>query len=671
MITLYRFLPNENEILVNIQGDEDDVKALEAIINTRVYLTKRASSYEQEHYCYIRGSSRAENEQKVVDYLQTNYTPPPVELLLFKGKNACPDDRPASYWPAVLAGQIQQFFAQKQQRMIGPGRLGYEVFLAEPLETAPGLHLYEGITYRISVQPDFIPIVQTDITFRYVLDGETVSRTKVLHRFSGQADILVAVHEQETKTTDDIFELSQRFVRSLDFIGEQFKFNEQPLTTEELGWQTWLWAHENPLTLEVSEGEQIHVATEMLLSDLGLYHPPDPFQLISIYPEDTDKPRVPAINGRDFVSQVRKVLRETLPGRQVPIDYAGFALGEANEATVEQCKQLNDQHPERKTLYLMIAPPRESRQAHDPDLAAMDTQSFKLMRAVRKLGTMNYLVTLNWDKLLDDYDRTFIIESAVLKGLVVLGATPWRVQNIPFANGNIADNVCFIGLDVKADREPAIVGGAIIDGYGVLRGYHVARLKDSQGDLIDNAALSQIVERLLDHFCQATNREPAHVIVHRDGLYHGEETAHLQYLLAELGMTYDLVEIRKSGAPRLRQGGNLFGTPSKDIAVGSEIKNVAYLSNTLSVGQNVSGHWIFPATESIGVHRKIGNSPIKVLAAQVHALSRAHISAIRRTERLPVSTAYADALVSNVGFRSRQGSHFGKAIGQDAQPYWL
>ena len=141
-------------------------------------------------------------------------------------------------------------------------------------------------------------------------------------------------------------------------------------------------------------------------------------------------------------------------------------------------------------------------------------------------------------------------------------------------------------------------------------------------------------------------------------------------MLADRGITLDLVEIRKRNQPLLRQAANRGGTPSKDIAVGNCKLNKAYLNNTLSFSENIGGTNIFPAPQSICVVKLEGPSPLKELASQVHALTRVNYGAYRRTVHVPATIYYADAMVGNVSLKASQ-TDFGSPLGRDKNPYWL
>ena len=166
------------------------------------------------------------------------------------------------------------------------------------------------------------------------------------------------------------------------------------------------------------------------------------------------------------------------------------------------------------------------------------------------------------------------------------------------------------------------------------------------------------------------NNKVKHLILHRDGLTQGPEWHLLPDTLAEQGITMDLVEIRKRNQPLLRQQGNQWGTPSKDIAIGNCELNKAYLNNTHTIGQNIGRQWIYPAPVAIGVVKVEGPSPLKELAAQVYALTRVNYTSYRRTVHVPATIDYADAMVGNVNLKGSQ-TNDGRPLGPNAKPYWL
>lgn len=65
---------------------------------------------------------------------------------------------------------------------------------------------------------------------------------------------------------------------------------------------------------------------------------------------------------------------------------------------------------------------------------------------------------------------------------------------------------------------------------------------------------------------KSTGSAPRHVIIHRDGIV-GEEAEKTIEMAAKSGAKYDLVEIKKSRAPCVKQVGNVAGTPSSKSAV--------------------------------------------------------------------------------------------------------
>lgn len=670
MISLYRFLPTEEHTLVVFQGHNEDIDAIRQLCGFRPYRTTLPTSYEDGFYIYIREPSRTMKENKVLDYLRQHYTPPKIEMLQFRGRHTLVNDRSKNQWAQYLEDQIRNFFSMKHARICKRGGLGSEIFRAQPIEPVEGIRVHDGISYRLYISPEWVAIIQIDIAYRFELNGSEAKRSDVYRHCAGNTNALEQLRQFELRSTDQIFDIAKRFVSSLEELGPEFQFNTEPSAAGEAGWEAWLWEHEFAPQLVGGNGSKLRISLDVRRSGVGIYKSPENVQLLILYPDDPSHETFPRINRRQFDIELRRIIRDLLPADSIEPLYFPYPLIGSFESTLEQIGRQNGGETQ-KSLILMIAPPEDSEKTNDENLLAADNQARQFNRELRRLKRNSYVVSFDWMSLLNENDRRFAINTSILKGLTVLGGIPWLIDSMPVTADYAAEDVCFIGVDVNPWRTPAVAGGVAIDGFGRLCGYHLVRLERPNGDRIGESELECLITRLRNHFLSSTGRNARHIILHRDGILNWQEAEHLRNLLQDVPVGFDLVEVRKSGAPRLRQPGNKLGTPSKDIAIGSERLARAFLCNTLSVGQPINKYnWIFPASEGLGIYRKDGHSPIKILAAQVYMLSLAHFANFHRTVRLPISTAYADALVNRAILTSGK-TNTGKAIVDNVQPYWL
>lgn len=319
-------------------------------------------------------------------------------------------------------------------------------------------------------------------------------------------------------------------------------------------------------------------------------------------------------------------------------------------------------------IFLIIAPPEGCKESNDPELKELDLFTSRLDKSLRKF--QGYTVTIGWDNLSDkdsSKQNHYVVENALLKGLMVLGAVPWQVLMPKFQNEQYEQNVCFIGIDVNPRK--SIAGGVILNTFGVLTAQHIVRTSLANEDKIDGDALSLLVQKLINHYRSSVGIQPKHIVIHRDGLLK-DDISHLIDYLRKFKISYDMLEVKKNGTPRIRQPNNVDGIPLKDIAMGNEEGSIAYLCNTITFPEYLSTGVVFPAPDGITIHRVYGKTSMKMLAAQVFALSRATDGSYRRTEKLPATIVYADALVNHASLREYQRD-FGKPINHNTRITWL
>lgn len=670
MISLYRIVPNEEHTLVVFQGDHEDIGAIAAICGFSPRRTTLYHSYEQEYYAYLRGPTRGQKEASLLDYLRRHYSGPELEMFRFRGTHPLSGSQMPGDCASSMTTRVQTFFAQRHGRICSGGGLGCRVFRAQALEVAPGLAVREGVSYRVSIANDSIPVIQTDIAFRFERDGREVTLTKLYEACADKPDAINAIHQFQLRSTDDILLMVQSFIQSLKQLGSEFEFSDRLMRAGESGWDAWLWAHELASGLVAGNGRKLTIPLDILKTRSGLYKPPGEMDVTVLYPDDPGHKMFPAVKGAQFDQELRAILDATMPDRSFRHRYLPYQLGGEAAETVQAINQLwgdsNSKH-----LVLMIIPPKNDQRSGSLDLQIAAQQSLRLSVELRHLRRNTYVVSCGWDTLVDEHARGYAINLAVIKGLTVLGAVPWVIDNMPHAVDYSADDLCFIGIDVNTNRAIPIAGGVVFDGQGQLCGYQVVRLATPDGDRIGAEELRHLVSGLLKHYRVVTGRTEKHVVVHRDGILELDEANEL-HLLLNNKVSHDLVEIRKSGAARLRQPGNLAGTPSKDVTMANERLATAILCNTLAVPESVGNHGrVFPAPDSIAVRRCEGATSIKTLAAQIYLLTQIHHAHFHRTVQLPVTTAYADALVGNCRLPREDEITFGRPINDNSQPYWL
>lgn len=607
-----------------------------------------------------------------MSYLSNHYISPSVELLYFPILGNFNDDKLPADWINKVQANIQNYF-KKEGYIVSQGGLGNEVFKKKPYvpKTEPELKVYEGVTYQICHRAKCKPVLQVDIAFRYQFRNRILKINDIKAQFGNYNSELVQIVKQfTTRDTDALFKIACNFVKSIPSCqsANNLRFISSPLTAKNIGFTIWLWSHENPVQIEARNNIAISLAKDIFEEPLGLYLPShDKLILIIVHPSESLGKLVSFSNWPSISQLAGDTLKKALMST-VPLKLTEYHQGdEAN--VIACCENFLESYPDRIPFFFVIAPPENSHKSPDPELVRLNALTRELEKRLRRLRRGSYTVTLQWDKLVRVYDRKYIVENATIKALTVMGAIPWRIQNIPCNKNESIKDICFVGLDLKVDKTIPILGGVIFDGYGTLKGYHIAKLANQRGDVIDKNALFLVIEKLLKHYQAVSDNKPHHIILHRDGLVSDEEKFIVE-LSTRLKITFDLIEIRKSGAPRIRQINNEKGTPSQDVAIGSEIKKTAYLTNTRVIKEIIKDKSVFPAPNPIAIKRIVGNTPMKIIAAQIYALSLANYNSIRRTNRLPITISYADSLVTHASLRDNQ-LETGKKIDNKNRVYWL
>ena len=650
-----------DETFALFQGDSSDFEQISQILPHKIYKAKR--DYETGHIAYLRGKWREKSESEILHYLQSHYHPLPLELSIFTTDDPLPRTRSQKDWLSLITNRINRYF-DEQGYLLDKKHGQSTIYRREPSMRVAELEAYEGISFVPHITPEWRLLLTCNLSYRYHIDGVFADQHAVDDYALEKPEIFAKKHDFETRDTDSQFDLIQRFISGLPVIPKtnNLRFRIEPATSEELGYETWLWEHEMKPVLEVGQESQVTLAQWISEFGLGLYAPPPAdLEVIYVHPDATLDGWCTNANWHKLGTLIKGKLHEFL-GSHITLHQLSYSL----ELTDSDISAKIDQLPELSNtlLIVMIIPPRV-RTGHVLSELNHTTRTFQ--KRLRYLKRGIYVSTVEWTNLLHN-DKDYVIENSLLKGFMAIGAQPWRLANTPLCSSDL-HSTCFVGIDAIKNSK-AMIGGVVLDAWGVLRGYHLYKVPQGTGEFADAYTFTNLTTNLIRHFESATNNQVKHLILHRDGRTHGREWYLLPETLAEQGITMDLVEIRKRNQPLLRQPRNRWGIPSKDIAIGNCELNTAYLNNTLSIGQKIGERRVYPAPVSICVVKVAGTSPLKELVAQIYALTRVNYAAYRRTVNVPATIYYADAMVGTVNLKGAQ-TNDGRSLGPDAKPYWL
>ncbi len=659
MIDLYRLVHYRDNTFVLFQGDTADVENLSQIVPFSSF----DKGFETGHSATLQENQR-EKYNKISHYLKSNYRPIPLELSIFTTDAPLPKTFRQYEWRRLIINCINDYFK-------GKGYLVDEeesaIYRREPMRVAE-LELYEGIRFTLCITQEWEPLLTCDFSTIITLNGEFATRRVIEEYARGKPEIFDEMHAFETRDRDSQFKLIQKFMRGLPAIPEteELRFRTKPMTSEELGYETWLWEHEMKPLLEVGQKRHVELAYFIGKDRLGFYTPPpDDLEVIYVHPDATFREWYQQSDSYwDRLGNIiRNCLRKFLD-THVPLHKLPYAL----EQTISDFNAKLDLLPDltNNLLIVMVIPPRVTNRHMFSKLEKSTTDINKQLRKLR--GANAYVSTVEWTSLGHGKQDWYTIENCLLKGFMALGAQPWRLTNMPLSASD-PYSTCFIGIDATEQRR--IIGGVALDAWGILRGYHYYKIPRGTSENVNPYTFADLTTKLIQHFESAVDNQVNHLILHRDGRAHAWEWSLLPQTLEEKGIALDLVEIRKRNQPLLRQARNEGDTPSKDIAVGNCKLDKAYLNNTLSFYEKIRGKPIFPAPQSICVVKIVGPSPFKELAAQVHALTRVNHGAYRRPVNVPATIYYADIMVGKVKQLIPPQMNSGRPLSKDAKPFWL
>jgi hypothetical protein len=649
MIRLYRSIRYPDRTLFTFQGDGGDVAALERILQTRPERSTLSFGAETGYYANLREPERAVRERQATDYLATHYIPPLVRLSWYRARQPLPLDEPPDKVRSELRAAIRDYFSA-QGHLALPGPV---VYWKQRHSIAPGLEALDGIAYRLVGEAGRPPILQLDARYQFQMNGCSVDVETVRMQYAHDGQTLAKLKRFVSRDTRTLFDTFNDFVSSLRRVPALAAYGFQPpaLSATDADLETWVWAHDSPFDFEVGGGLSASLAQFVSKYRLGMYRPGEIPLVVLLYPAAAAQ-RWCGIS--DWSSAKRRLQASLasirsqagVPAVQ-PVEYT--LMDDADvPRVVDCCRMIVERYPQLTPMFLLIGAPEESRRAADEELVAYHGRAYRLTRELRKLQRGAYTTTIGWDAAAQASDQQYALESALLKGLIAQGAVPWRLQGLACPTDGSVENLALIGLESWRSRDSVVIGGVIFDSHGIPIGYHCVRCREPSAG-VDMESLLWLLNRLLAYCMRVTNRAPGHAVIHVDGKP-GVWPVNRLSAIEISGFALDVVSIALSGGPRLMQLDNDAATPSRDLAVGSEVTGTAYLNNTLVFCEKLHDHTsVWPAPDSLVVRRLVGHTPIKVLAAQVHAFSRAYYGSYFRTDSRPATLVYAKALLAHDG----------------------
>ncbi|WP_318571261.1 Piwi domain-containing protein [Salinigranum marinum] len=344
----------------------------------------------------------------------------------------------------------------------------------------------------------------------------------------------------------------------------------------------------------------------------GVYKTPDSFDIIALYPADEEK------DARPYVLSLLNKLAD-YDASPTDFDRDTYELGSEFHYS---------QHAQKASDYdaaLIIVPDADEAAAAD-----YDDPYPEFKRRLGQLGVPSQMISV--DNLGNDSYRGNICSSLIGKA----GGVPWRIDDVP------GDVDAFVGLDVTYDHATKQHLGAaanVIMADGTILASEA--VTKQAGETFDEDDVANVIKHVLEIFAEEEGRPPRHVVIHRDGKFYLDVESLIKRLdkARDLIQRFDLVEIRKSGNPRIaeyNESKSRFEVADKGVAFHVHNGNHSYLTTT-------GGRERIPGTpRPLQIVKRHGSTDLDTLAEQAYWLSEAHIGSLSRSTRLPITTYYAD-----------------------------
>ena len=242
----------------------------------------------------------------------------------------------------------------------------------------------------------------------------------------------------------------------------------------------------------------------------------------------------------------------------------------------------------------------------------------------------------------------YALGNIVLGVLGKTGAIPFVLAE-PLAYADVV-----VGIDIARRRKDRLAGS--------MNATAIARIYLNDGDflryVIHDAPLEgeTIPRDVLRRLFPLRDFQGKRVVIQRDGLFRGNEAAALTEWARDLGAVFHLVEVIKSGTPRLyASAGGLVLQPEKGTALRLS-DHEAFLVSSLPPFQQVTPNPLHLRTSA--------NFPIEQAIHSVLALTLLHFGSLK-SPRLPVTIHYSDE-IAYLALQGIKPKHLEGTI-----PYWL
>lgn len=457
------------------------------------------------------------------------------------------------------------------------------------VETRGGKYIYIASALR--------PIVRMNDLERFGVDPRSVAKAV---RFEPHVRFALV---------DQIASVFQKY----GVIGKRFDSEKLPssfISATEIGFHP---------ELKVGKGI-IHRAGQKIMSSLvqnGLYN------RFSGFPDINHPIIVGLIDATP--SSVKRTRNEFLRSLQSGLKRLNFGIKSVDPQTITEITHANlerviDQVAKSNPNIILVLFPGSPKQAEEDDDEGSIYHLLKGLTIGRNIQTQVI------------YEDTFTEEYAMDN--IILGILA-KTQNIPFVLAKplpFADIV--VGMDIARRRKKALAGSVSATA--------IARIYFSDGKLmryvihdapIDGETIPSVVLR---KFFPQREFQGKRVVIHRDGYFRGEEKSALKEWAKEIGATFYLVEVIKSGAPRLysQNGGMGIDRPEKGTAFKLNPREAFLISSLPPFKGNTPRPLQIRVDNGITVEQALNS---------ILSLTLLHYGSVREP-RLPVTIHYSDKI---------------------------